>query len=489
MNYNIYPEMKHKFFIIPVSFILAFFLYFTVQAQDAPPEWSVCSACHTIGKGRLVGPDLKGVTDKYSEEWLINFIRASQKMVKAGDKDAVKIFDEYKIPMPDNNLTDDQIKGLLAYIKGDKVKPAASTAGAGKTVKEPEEWKTCAACHTIGKGKLVGPDLKGITEKYDEEWLINFIRASQKMVKEGDKDAVKIFDEYKIPMPDHNYSDEQIKAILEYVKYYKEPSGEEAAKTAAAGETGEKPKTTVTSHQETYGPGNTKTTFYIFLALLFISLIDLGLTKIIKAKFIHYIVILTALFVIGEIVYVEAAQLGRQQGYSPDQPVWFSHKVHAGQNQIDCEYCHFSAQDSKNAGIPGTDVCMNCHNVVKKGTQTGEAEIAKVLTSWKEKKPIEWIKVHNLPDHVFFSHAQHVNAGKRECEECHGKVEEMDKVAQVNSLSMGWCLDCHRRTNVQFKENDYYKNFKEYHQEIKEGKRAGVTVEDIGGTDCSACHY
>ena len=383
--------MKHKFFIIPVSFILAFFLFITVQAQDAPPEWSVCGACHTIGKGRLVGPDLKGVNDRHNEEWLINFIRASQKMVKAGDKDAVKIFDEYKIPMPDNaNLTDEQIKGLLSYIKN---------------YKEPEA----------------------------------------------------------------------------------KPAETQPAASGGVDET--KTGTTIVSDHEVYGPGNTKATFYIFLVLLFISLIDLGFTKVLKAKFIHYIIILTALFVIGEIVYVEAAQLGRQQGYSPDQPVWFSHKVHAGQNKIDCLYCHNTAMESKNAGIPGTDVCMNCHNVVKTGTQTGDVEIGKVIESWETKEPIQWIRVHNLPDHVYFNHAQHVNAGKRECEECHGYVEEMDKVVQVNDLGMGWCIDCHRRTNVQFKENDYYKNFKEYHKEIKEGKRVGVTVEDIGGTDCSACHY
>ncbi len=390
MNYNI-PKMKHKLFIIPFSFVLAFFLFFTVKAQDAPPEWSVCGACHTIGKGRLVGPDLKGVNDKYEEAWLISFIRSSQTMVKSGDKDAVKIFDEYKIPMPDNaNLTDDQIKGILSYIKN-----------------------------------------------------------------------------------------------------YKEPEAKPAETTPAAtgGESSTTTATTVTSPQETYGPGNTKATFYIFLVLLFVSLIDLGFTRVLKAKFIHYIIILTALFVIGEIVYVEAAQLGRQQGYSPDQPVWFSHKVHAGQNKIDCLYCHNTAMESKNAGIPGTDVCMNCHNVVKTGTQTGDVEIGKVLESWETKEPIQWIRVHNLPDHVYFNHAQHVNAGKRECEECHGYVEEMDKVAQVNDLGMGWCIDCHRRTNVQFEENDYYDNFTKYHQEIKDGTRAVVTVEDIGGTDCSACHY
>jgi len=357
----------------------------------------------------------------------------------------------------------------------------------------PAEWATCGACHTIGKGRLVGPDLKGITEKRDEAWLISFIRASQTMVKAGDAEAVKIFDEYKIPMPDNNLTDEQIKGILNYIKNYKEapkakPKKEE--KAAGASETeGHDGTSSLETHEVTYGAGNTRTVFIVFLILFFFSLIDLGLTKIIRAKFIHYIIILTSLFIIGEIVYVEAAALGRQQGYSPDQPIWFSHKVHAGQNQIDCEYCHSTVNESRHAGIPSTAVCMNCHNVVKSGTQTGEVEIKKLLDSWENKQAIEWVQVHNLPDHVYFNHAQHVNAGKRECEECHGLVEEMDRVAQVEDLSMGWCLDCHRTTMVQFEENNYYDSFLELHEKLKSGEKGVITVEDIGGTDCSACHY
>jgi hypothetical protein len=223
--------------------------------------------------------------------------------------------------------------------------------------------------------------------------------------------------------------------------------------------------------------------------LFFVALIDLGFTKIIKAKFIHIIIILVSLFVVGELTYVEAKALGRQQGYSPDQPVWFSHKVHAGQNKIDCMYCHSTANDSKNAGIPSTAVCMNCHNVVKKGAVTGEEEITKVIESWNTGKPIEWVRVHNLPDHVWFSHAQHVNAGKRECQECHGAVEEMDRIEQVASLGMGWCIQCHRNTEVQFEANGFYKEYVKYHEEINAGTRTRVTVDDIGGNNCQTCHY
>ncbi|MCD4735111.1 MAG: hypothetical protein K8R53_03620, partial [Bacteroidales bacterium] len=137
----------------------------------------------------------------------------------------------------------------------------------------------------------------------------------------------------------------------------------------------------------------------------------------------------------------------------------------------------------------GTNVCMNCHNVVRFGKKTGTEEIAKILKSWESGKPIEWVRVHNLPDHVFFSHAQHVNAGKRECQECHGPVEKMDKIVQVENLGMGWCIHCHRDTKVQFESNGFYEKYIRYHEEIKSGKRWLVTVEDIGGNNCQMCHY
>lgn len=356
----------------------------------------------------------------------------------------------------------------------------------------PAEFTVCTACHTIGKGKLIGPDLKGANDRHDEAWLISFIKSSQTMVKNGDPVAVKLFEEYnKIPMPDNNLTDDQIRRILSYIKNYTEP--------AVSTTTSEQPKTegsqsvdaesSIKMSKQKYGPGNTQPTFIIFLILFLIALVDLIFTRIIKANFIHIIIILVSVFVLGEIVYVEAKELGRQQGYSPDQPVWFSHKVHAGQNKINCLYCHSTAMESRSAGFPSTSVCMNCHNVVRKGKITGEVEIAKVLDSWNTKKPVEWVRVHNLPDHVWFSHAQHVNAGKRQCQECHGKVEEMDKIVQVENLGMGWCVNCHRNTNVQFKENEFYKEFAKFQEAINAGTRNHVTVDDIGGNNCQLCHY
>jgi hypothetical protein len=191
----------------------------------------------------------------------------------------------------------------------------------------------------------------------------------------------------------------------------------------------------------------------------------------------------------GEIIVVEAQGLGRQQYYSPDQPIAFSHKVHAGQNKIDCKYCHTSTDESMHAGIPSAQLCMNCHTVVKSGKTTGTTEIAKIYKAIETKKPIEWVQVHNLPDHVFFSHAQHVNVGKLECKQCHGPVETMDRIMQVEDLGMGWCIECHRTTEVQFETNNFYKNYAKLHEELNAGKRSRITVDNIGGNDCQKCHY
>ena len=103
--------------------------------------------------------------------------------------------------------------------------------------------------------------------------------------------------------------------------------------------------------------------------------------------------------------------------------------------------------------------------------------------------PIEWIRIHNLPDHVYFNHAQHVTVGKVECQTCHGKIQEMEVVAQHSPLSMGWCINCHRQTGVKFADNEYYASYEDYHKELKEGTRDKVTVADIGGLECQKCHY
>ena len=351
-------------------------------------------------------------------------------------------------------------------------------------------FQVCAACHTIGKGKLIGPDLQGITERLERDWLKSFILNSTEVITGGDEYAVKLFEEYnKIPMPPNNFTDEQLEALLNYIENYDpEAAATTAEETAAAEET-------VMHEEEEFmaekkGPyENMQISFLISLALILLALFDLFVTRLIKARVFHVMLIVISLAIAGEVVIKEAQFLGRQQYYSPDQPIAFSHKVHAKDNKIDCQYCHFTVNESRHAGIPPTQLCMNCHNVVKEGTHTGTGEIAKISASVESGKPIHWIKVHNLPDHVYFNHAQHVKVGKLDCTECHGDVENMDRIVQVEDLSMGWCINCHRNTRVQFLENDFYARYEEMHEKLKKGEINRITVNTIGGNDCQKCHY
>ena len=225
------------------------------------------------------------------------------------------------------------------------------------------------------------------------------------------------------------------------------------------------------------------------------------------------------LFIVGGF-YVTKGAIGlqRQTNYQPEQPIYYSHKVHAGINQISCLYCHGNAWDGKTAAIPSVNVCMNCHKTITTYEQgpklydnngkeiNGTAEIAKLFkyagfdpqnpNAWdpSKAKPIEWVRIHNLPDHVYFNHSQHVNAGNVQCQTCHGDIPEMHEVKQASELSMGWCVNCHRETKVNFnydstKGNQFYSIYEKFHNDIKAGKMDSVTVKDIGGLECQKCHY
>jgi len=217
------------------------------------------------------------------------------------------------------------------------------------------------------------------------------------------------------------------------------------------------------------------------------------------------------LFLIGGYYITEGAVgLGRQQNYEPKQPIYFSHKVHPGANQINCQYCHVGVYQGKQATIPSVNICMNCHMAISEYTGAkildpdgkeinGTAEIQKLYKyagyepgkPWdaNKAKPIEWARIHNLPDHVYFNHAQHVNAGKVQCQTCHGEITGMDEVYQFAPLSMGWCLNCHRSTKVQFDNNGFYSMYEKYKEDIKNHRTDSVTVKDIGGAECQKCHY
>ncbi len=365
----------------------------------------------------------------------------------------------------------------------------------GQTATDEANFAQCKACHTIGGGRLVGPDLAGITEKREEAWLIKFIQNSTEVIESGDPIAVKVFEEYnKIPMPPHNLSDEEVKGILKYIANGgKLAEGEVSATETKTEEVAEAPihdpDEEIVAEMKRQDFRNMRNTFILVIILMLISIFDLAVSRIIKARWIHFIIILISIFIGGELLFVEAASLGRQQYYQPDQPIAFSHKIHAGQNKIDCQYCHFTADKSMHAGIPPASTCMNCHSQVKSGKITGTEEIAKIYDAIDNNKPIEWIKVHNLPDHVYFNHAQHVSVGKVACAECHGEVEKMDEIIQVKDLSMGWCIDCHRTKDVQFVNNKFYDNFAQMHEKLKSGEKKTVKVIDIGGEECQRCHY
>lgn len=229
---------------------------------------------------------------------------------------------------------------------------------------------------------------------------------------------------------------------------------------------------------------------FILSSMFFLfSFIDIIITKILKRGWINLVILLlTGTFITYSLV-VNALALGRSKDYSPMQPVKFSHAIHAGQNGTDCIYCHSSAPYSKIAGIPPENVCMNCHLVVRNGTRSGAYEIAKVVSSFENNKPIEWIKVHNLPDHVFFSHAQHVGAGGVDCTECHGDVKKMDVIRQVSDLAMGWCISCHMTRKIDVQNNRFYSQYRALAEKMKNGQIDSVTVTMIGGRECMRCHY
>lgn len=228
--------------------------------------------------------------------------------------------------------------------------------------------------------------------------------------------------------------------------------------------------------------------FIITILLFILAFVDFVITQKIKIRFLHFGVMLFTALLITHYIVTSAMNLGRSKNYQPDQPIKFSHKVHAGDNKISCFYCHFGAEQSKFAGIPPANVCTNCHILIKEGSHSGKFEIDKIYQAIDNQKPIQWVKVHNLPDHVFFSHAQHVAVGKLDCAKCHGEVASMDQIKQVSDLSMGFCIKCHRETAIQI-GNKFYGKYEQLHKDLRDGKIDKATVEKIGGTDCMKCHY
>jgi cytochrome c551/c552 len=362
----------------------------------------------------------------------------------------------------------------------------------------------CQMCHQM-RQRSVGPALENVTEKRTIPWLMAFIRNSQQLIQSGDEDAVQIFNEYnRTPMPPFQFfSDDEILAILGYIHL------ESQIAPPAVVDPGVVADPTVGVASEYVNIILIGILVVLVLILIVLAMIISTLTKYLHQrgdivqeekkpevkKFITsmpFIGIVTFIFVaiITKVLIDQLYLVGVQEGYAPTQPVWFSHQVHAGTYQIDCNYCHTGAQVSASAGIPSVNICMNCHDPARggiiTGTITGEAELAKVINAFQNNEPIQWIRVHNLPDLSYFNHAQHVTVGDVDCLTCHGPIEEMDVVRQHASLTMGWCIDCHRTTPLNVQGNQYYDQLVEMHEQLGRG---ALLVQDIGGTECSKCHY
>jgi len=500
------------------------------QADGATLFDDLCSDCHSIGDGVYMGPDLLGMEKRYSQDWLVKFIQSSKTMIAAGDAKSVAVFEAYKKKkMPDTGVSVDEIKAIMKYIASFSKSEAPQettevivTDGGNENGEEvdgeatPDDSETAEVSTTSGNDKMAELEEKIETLlKYNRRTATNEVTAedigkgkdlfSGKLpFKNGATACVTCHNTKVIDTLNWNPS------ALDLAVRYSEKKNEDIEKILAS-PVSRKMKDifeghaltdreiyTVKSYLETIEEKGLKVPkennsqlywFIFFAALIFIGLIDLMVTKLIKLRIIPIAAILLGGGMVSKTLNAEALKIGLSENYEPDQPIKFSHKIHAGENGIDCLYCHNTAEYSKIAGVPSDNICMNCHNKIKSGGNSGTFEISKINVSIKNNEPIEWVKVHNLPDHVFYSHAQHVGVGKMECQTCHGEVEKMDRIRQVSSLSMQWCLDCHREQEVQFINNKFYTIYEQVHKDLKSGKIDKVTVDKIGGNDCQKCHY
>lgn len=372
----------------------------------------------------------------------------------------------------------------------------------------------CAACHNA-TADGTGPALRGVTARWEsagdfkgktgKQWLYSWIRNYNESVTAGYKYAVDMANSRGPAMNTFaTLKDADIDNMLLYVENDIQEAKGPAVPTAPAGGN---------------DSGASNTALYVFaFFLLVLVIILIGVTakldkiaaekrgEIVVKKVPFYkttnfkaAVILFGTIFLGYKTVDWGTHLGRQQGYQPTQPIKYSHALHAGTHKIDCQYCHSTAYNGKHANIPSLNTCMNCHKQISKGPKYGTEEIQKIYDAvgWdaynkdytKPQKPIEWVRIHNLPDHVYFNHSQHVNAGKVQCQTCHGPIENMEEVYQYAPLSMGWCINCHRNTEVKFASNNYYSSFTKLREDFNNHKVSKVTVTDIGGTECQRCHY
>lgn len=413
----------------------------------------------------------------------------------------------------------------------------ADAAVGGDPVKGKQLFnQNCAACHALDR-KMTGPSLANVEsrlaedEGLDKEWLYAWIKNSPSMIKSGDAYANKIYAEYNqaamTAFP--TLSDQDVDDILAYT------AAPPPAPVVAATSTPDGDPASEGGISNEMILGALALVFGLLVVML--VLVNNTLRRIAEANGValekdkaekglpvwkafaknQFLVLVSAIFLLlasGYFAYGWMMQIGVDQGYAPVQPIHYSHKIHAGDNKIECKYCHSSARVSKTSGIPALNVCMNCHKSIYeyKGNPEGPSaedlangytnefytgEIKKLYKAvgWDEEnqqytgetQPVQWVRVHNLPDFAYFNHSQHVSVAGIECQTCHGPVEEMEIMEQFAPLTMGWCINCHRETNVKMEGNEYYAAI---HEELS--KKYGVenlTAAMMGGLECGKCHY
>ncbi|QWX84053.1 c-type cytochrome [Cellulophaga sp. HaHaR_3_176] len=413
------------------------------------------------------------------------------------------------------------------------------SASAGDAAKGKSLFnQNCAACHSLTK-RMTGPALANVEARLSEdeglskEWIYSWIKNSSGVIASGDAYANKLYAEYnKAAMTAFpTLSNGDIDNILAYTS---------APPPAAPAPV---PGATAVGVQD--GNSNGFSNEIILGALVFVFgmlvimlfMVNKTLRRIAEANGVvlekessekrtpiwkafvqnQFLVLVSVIFLLlggAYFAYGWMMQVGVDQGYAPVQPIHYSHKIHAGDNKIECKYCHSSARVSKTSGIPSLNVCMNCHKSISEYTgnpegpsqedlengytnefYTGEIKKLYKAVGWDEStqgytgesKPVEWVRVHNLPDFAYFNHSQHVSVAGIECQTCHGPVEEMEIMEQHAPLTMGWCINCHRETNVKVEGNEYYEKI---HAELS--KKYGVenlTAAQMGGLECGKCHY
>ncbi len=362
----------------------------------------------------------------------------------------------------------------------------------------------CKQCHAIDE-VVVGPALRDAHKRWPSEAaLINFIKYPQKTIEGGNAYAKGLYDKYKQFMPNHDFlKDDELKAVVAYIK--NPPAAVAAAPAAGAEQGGGKAAASADSGTITYVLVGL--VVVLFLILVVLAMLISVLTKylnnnkegldsddeeLVNQKFDLGAVFGSAVFkgavtfiffiMIAKAGYDKVYSVGIHQGYAPRQPIAFSHKLHAGMYEINCNYCHTGVYKAKSANIPSVNICLNCHNSIK----TESPEIKKLYSAVEKNKPIEWVRVHNLPDLAYFNHSQHTKVGGVECQTCHGAIQEMEVVQQHSTLTMGWCINCHRETVVKAEGNAYYDKLVSMHAAKS---KEPMKVENIGGLECSKCHY